>query len=67
MKRISHAGSITSSLLCLALAGLLPGACATEANTLEPTEGSGAQSTGGQAKAASIAMRVPPISRIVAA
>ena len=46
MKRISHALSISVSLSCLALSGLLPGACASEQNTLGPADG-GVQSSGG--------------------
>ena len=38
MKRLSLASNLGSPLLCLGLGLLLAGACATEANTLEPEE-----------------------------
>src|SRR5689334_19531442 len=51
MKRFSWSGGVASSLLCLSLGALLPGACASEQNTLEPEEETGGtKATGGGGK-----------------
>jgi hypothetical protein len=48
-KRSSHASSVTTSLLCLAFALALPGACASERNTVEDGDNTGATSASGKA------------------
>src|SRR5690349_9615624 len=46
MKRFSFSGGVASSLVCLCLGALLPGACASEQNTLEPEEETGGTNAG---------------------